>query len=112
MDTTIAIAKRLEALGNPTRLAIYRALVRAGAAGLAVGALQERVGVPASTLSHHLRTLVGVALVTQERQGTSLICRANYPVMNGLVAFLSEECCAESGCAPGAVARSAREEAV
>ncbi|WP_349367679.1 metalloregulator ArsR/SmtB family transcription factor [Salinarimonas sp.] len=111
MDTTIVIAKRLEALGNPTRLAIYRALVRAGEAGLAVGALQERVGVPASTLSHHLRTLVGVALVTQERQGTSLICRANYPVMNGLVAFLSEECCVDSSCAPRPV-RSAREEAV
>ncbi|GGK43624.1 ArsR/SmtB family transcription factor [Salinarimonas ramus] len=100
MDTTTIIAKRLEALGNPTRLGIYRALVRAGDAGLAVGALQERLGTPASTLSHHLRTLVGVALVTQERHGTTLICRANYPVMNGLVAFLSEECCVDSRCGP------------
>lgn len=111
MDTTLSIAKRLEALGNPTRLSIYRALVRAGDGGLTVGALQERIRIPASTLSHHLRALVGVALVTQERQGTTLICRANYPVMNGLVAFLSEECCAESGCGPTS-RRSAREEAV
>lgn len=97
-DTTQSIAKRLEALGNPTRLAIYRALVRAGDGGLAVGGLQEHIGVPASTLSHHLRTLVAVALVTQERHGTTLICRANYPVMNGLVAFLSAECCVDAGC--------------
>ncbi|MGJ3262321.1 MAG: ArsR/SmtB family transcription factor [Salinarimonas sp.] len=110
MDTTLTIAKRLEALGNPTRLSLYRALVRAGDSGLAVGALQERIGIPASTLSHHLRSLVGVALVTQERQGTTLICRANYPVMNGLVAFLSEECCVEAGCGrarpPGARAEA------
>ncbi|WP_372422666.1 ArsR/SmtB family transcription factor [Salinarimonas chemoclinalis] len=111
MDTTLTIAKRLEALGNPTRLSLYRVLVRAGDGGLPVGALQERIGIPASTLSHHLRALVGVALVTQERQGTTLICRANYPVMNELVAFLSQECCVDAGCG-AASARSAREEAV
>jgi len=114
MDTTIVTAKRLEALGNPTRLSIYRALVRAGDNGLAVGGLQERLGIPASTLSHHLRTLVGVDLVTQERQGTTLICRANCAVMTDLVGFLFRECCTEGACLPvGSVYRgSACEEAV
>ena len=88
-------AARLEALGNPTRLKIYRALVRAGEPGQPVGKLQARLGIPASTLSHHLKTLLMVGLVTQERDATTLICRANYPVMDGLIGFLTEECCVE-----------------
>ncbi|MGE0280509.1 MAG: ArsR/SmtB family transcription factor [Rhizobiaceae bacterium] len=92
-------AKQLEALGNPTRLQVYRTLVRAGDAGLAVGRLQERLGIPASTLSHHLQRLIATGLVTQERQATTLICRANYPAMNGLIGFLADECCADAGCA-------------
>jgi ArsR family transcriptional regulator len=92
-------ASRLEALGNPTRLRIYRALVRAGDPGLSVGKLQSRLSVPASTLSHHLKTLIIVGLITQEREATTLICRANYPVMRGLVEFLVAECCTEADCA-------------
>jgi ArsR family transcriptional regulator, arsenate/arsenite/antimonite-responsive transcriptional repressor len=92
-------AKRLEALGNPTRLQVYRTLVRAGDDGLPVGRLQERLGIAASTLSHHLHRLILVGLVTQERQMTTLICRANYAAMNGLVGFLVDECCLDSGCA-------------
>jgi ArsR family transcriptional regulator, arsenate/arsenite/antimonite-responsive transcriptional repressor len=88
-------AARLEALGNPTRLKIYRALVRAGQLGQPVGKLQARLGIPASTLSHHLKSLIIVGLITQERDATTLICRANYPVMDGLIGFLTEECCAE-----------------
>jgi DNA-binding transcriptional ArsR family regulator len=88
-------AARLEALGNPTRLRIYRVLVRAGEPGQSVGKLQARLGTPASTLSHHLKTLLIVGLITQERDGTTLICRANYPVMEGLIDFLTAECCAE-----------------
>lgn len=95
-------ATRLAALGNPTRLRIYRLLVRAGEAGLAVGGIQERLGIPGSTLSHHCKALIAAGLVQQERAGTSLICRANYPVMHGLVAFLAAECCADAGCGPGA----------
>jgi ArsR family transcriptional regulator len=91
-------ARRLEALGNPTRLRIYRTLVRAGDPGLAVGKLQSRLSIPASTLSHHLKTLIIVGLVTQERDATTLICRANYPVMRGLVDFLVAECCTEAAC--------------
>lgn len=91
-------AKQLESLGNTTRLQIYRALVRAGGAGLPVGQIQERLKIPASTLSHHLQRLLLTGLVTQERQATTLICRANYPAMNGLIGFLADECCADSGC--------------
>src|SRR5829696_4318822 len=91
-------AKQLEALGSPTRLQVYRTLVRAGHSGLPVGRLQEKLGVPASTLSHHLHRLILTGLVTQERQATTLICRANYPVMRDLLGFLTEECCADSAC--------------
>ena len=91
-------ASRLEALGNPTRLRIYRTLVKAGDPGLSVGKLQARLGVPASTLSHHLKTLMIVGLITQERDATTLICRASYPAMRGLVGFLVDECCTEADC--------------
>jgi ArsR family transcriptional regulator, arsenate/arsenite/antimonite-responsive transcriptional repressor len=90
-------ARQLEALGNPTRLKVYRVLVRAGDAGLPVGRLQQRVGVAASTLSHHLHRLILTWLVTQERQSTTLICRANYPAMDALLGFLADECCADAG---------------
>lgn len=89
-------AARLEALGNPTRLRIYRALVRAGEGGLTVGALQEKIGIAASTLSHHIKTLVTVGLLTQTREATTLICRTDYEVMNALMGFLASECCADS----------------
>jgi ArsR family transcriptional regulator len=98
-------ATQLEALGNPTRLTIYRTLVRVGESGLPVGQLQARLKVAASTLSHHLQKLIQVDLVTQERQATTLICRANYPVMQALVGFLTEECCVEEkekSCRPDA----------
>jgi DNA-binding transcriptional ArsR family regulator len=96
-------AAHLEALGNPTRLTVYRLLVRAGDAGMTVGRLQERLDIAPSTLSHHLKTLVTVGLVTQERDSTTLICRANYPIMHELVGFLADECCVEGGCPPAAV---------
>lgn len=88
-------AAQLEALGNPTRLLMYRTLVKVGENGLPVGRLQSRLNIAASTLSHHLQKLMQVDLVTQERQATTLICRANYPVMNELLGFLTEECCVE-----------------
>jgi len=96
-------AGQLEALGNPTRLGIYRTLVKVGKAGIPVGRLQSRLGVAASTLSHHLQKLIQVDLVTQERQATTLICRANYPVMETLIGYLTEECCMEErSCKPDA----------
>lgn len=91
-------AKQLEALGNPTRLGVYRILMRAGDAGLPVGQVQERLGIAASTLSHHLHRLILTGLVSQERHATTLICRAQYPAMNALVGFLVDECCADAVC--------------
>ena len=90
-------AARLGALGNATRLRIYRLLVRAGDPGLSMGQLQDRLGIPGSSLSHHCRALVQVALILQERQGTTVLCRANYPVMQGLLADLAAECCVDAG---------------
>ncbi|CAN7765766.1 ArsR/SmtB family transcription factor [Mesorhizobium sp. LjNodule214] len=95
-------AKQLEALGNPTRLKLYRILVRAGEAGRPVGTLQESLGIAASTLSHHLHRLILTGLVTQERQATTLICRANYPIMRDLIGFLADECCADAARNPAA----------
>ncbi|SEB81213.1 ArsR/SmtB family transcription factor [Nitratireductor aquibiodomus] len=89
-------SSQLEALGNPVRLRLYRLLVRAGDEGLAVGALQERLPMPASTLSHHCKKLVETGLITRERQGTTLICRAHYPAMHALIGYLVNECCADS----------------
>jgi DNA-binding transcriptional ArsR family regulator len=88
-------AAHLEALGNPTRLKIYRALVRAGDAGMPVGRLQDRLKIAPSTLSHHIKTLMVVGLINQVRDATTLICHANYDVMRDLVGFLVAECCTE-----------------
>ena len=101
-------AARLEALGNPTRLRIYRALVRAGEEGMAVGKRQDRLDAAASTLSHHLKALVSVGLVTQTREGTTLICHANYPLMRGLIDYMLEECCVEGTCPPDGPAKAVK----
>ena len=89
------VAARLEALGHPTRLRLFRILVRAGAPGLPVGQLQERLEIAPSTLSHHLSKLVAVGLIVRERQATSLICRAEFDRMRELVGALEDECCIE-----------------
>ncbi len=101
-------AARLEALGNPTRLKIYRTLVRAGLEGMAVGRLQARLDIAASTLSHHLKALIGVGLVSQAREGTTLICHANYGLMRGLIEYMVEECCAEGTCDPAVAVKLQR----
>jgi DNA-binding transcriptional ArsR family regulator len=87
-------ARCLEKLGNPTRLEIFRLLVRAGEAGLAVGEVQEHLGIPASTLSHHLSHLVNVGLVRQARESRVLRCTPNFELMDRLMDFLGEQCCA------------------
>ncbi|HZP98788.1 MAG TPA: metalloregulator ArsR/SmtB family transcription factor [Reyranella sp.] len=101
-------AARLEALGNPTRLKIYRTLVRAGTEGMPVGRLQDRLDIAASTLSHHLKTLIGVGLVTQTREGTTLICHTNYGEMRSLLEYMVEECCAEGTCSPAGIIKLPR----
>jgi len=93
-------AKQLEALGNPTRLRIFRELVRAGESGLPVGEIQAILGVPGSTLSHHITRLVACGLLTQERQGRVLVCTNDYHNMNALLAFLRENCCERESVCP------------
>jgi DNA-binding transcriptional ArsR family regulator len=93
--TRVEAAEAFAALGSEVRLAILRALVRAGEAGLPVGALQSRLAIAASTLSHHLRALVQAGILEQTRDGRTLICRARYDRIQGLAAFLVSECCAD-----------------
>ena len=90
-------ANALESLGNETRLSIFRTLVRAGPEGMPVGKLQQRLGVPGSTLSHHISHLVSCDLVSQKREGRVLRCTTNYSKTNELVAFLVKECCQDAG---------------
>jgi ArsR family transcriptional regulator, arsenate/arsenite/antimonite-responsive transcriptional repressor len=103
MDIDIA-ARRLAELGSPTRLQIVRLLVQAGRNGLAIGELQARLGVPASTLAFHLRGLVTAGLVEQEKQGRSVRCTIDSRAINATLAFVKENCCA--GFSTAAPARS------
>lgn len=93
MDIETA-ARGLAELGNTTRLQIVRLLVRAGGDGLAIGELQSRLGVPASTLAFHLRGLVSAGLVAQQRQGRVVRCTPQYEAINATLAFVQEQCCA------------------
>ena len=88
-------AKQLEALGNPTRLAIYRKLVKAGQKGCPVGDIRQALDIPASTLSHHIAKLVQAGLLIQQRDSRSLVCSLNYANMESLMAFLVNNCCSE-----------------
>ena len=93
----------LGALAQEHRLALFRLLVHAGDSGMTAGVIAERLGVPNSSLSFHLAQLRTAGLISQERQHRSLIYRANYPAMNGLVDFLTENCCGGTDCAAPAV---------
>ena len=95
-----AAVTALGALAQEHRLAVFRLLVQAGPEGLAAGAIAERLGIPASSLSFHLAQLSKAGLVGQERRHRSIIYRADYAAMNGLVSYLVENCCAGSDCAP------------
>lgn len=86
-------AKQLEALGNPTRLNIYRYLIQAGSEGVPVGDIQRKLDIPGSTLSHHLTRLVQADLINQNRASRSLYCCANYPAMDSLISYLQYNCC-------------------
>lgn len=85
----------LEALGHPTRLAIYRLLVRAGSEGRPVGKIQAALAAPASTLSHHLKHLEMVGLVVRRREGATHRCVASFLTMDQVLGFLTRECCAD-----------------
>ncbi|HEY8879918.1 MAG TPA: metalloregulator ArsR/SmtB family transcription factor [Roseateles sp.] len=100
------VVKALAALAQPLRLQIFRALVVVGDAGLTPGAMQEGLGVAPATLSFHLKELVNAGLVTQERASRNLIYRAHYEQMNGLLGYLTENCCQGAACAVPSAATS------
>lgn len=85
--------RALDALAHDTRLKVHRLLVRAGADGLSAGFIARRLGLPASSLSFHLMHLQSADLVVQRRAGRSLIYAVNFDSMDGLMAYLQENCC-------------------
>jgi ArsR family transcriptional regulator len=92
--TEAEAAEGFAALGNRARLRLLRLLVRAGDEGMTVGDVGRRMDMPASTLAHHLAALVRAGLVTQEKRGREVICAAEYRVIRGTAAYLTESCCA------------------
>ena len=88
----------LGALAQEHRLALFRLLVQTGPEGQPAGRIAEALGVPNSSLSHHLALLHEAGLVTQRREGRSLIYAADYPAMERLLGFLTENCCAGAAC--------------
>ena len=98
----IDVITALAGLAQETRLDAFRQLVAAGAAGLPVGEIAERLGgVPSATLSFHLTHLRHAGLVTFTRRGRSLIYAVRFDVMNGLMGYLTENCCAGGCCDAG-----------
>lgn len=93
MATLERQAERLAALGHPVRLAILRHVVQGERTGTPAGEIQQALGIPASTLSHHLGTLSAAGLVKVERQGTTLRYRADFDTLRALTAFIWEDCC-------------------
>lgn len=97
----------LNALSHETRLAAFRQLVQAGAEGLAVGELRERLDLPPATLTAHLNVLRAADLVRDRREGRVIRLRAHYAQMNALIAYLTENCCAGTAtCGPATVCKS------
>jgi len=88
-------AQGFAAAGSEPRLEVLLTLVRAGYDGLSVGDIQERMAIPPSTLAHHLRFLAAAGLIVQEKQGRTVINRANFDHIEALAGFLLRECCAD-----------------
>jgi ArsR family transcriptional regulator len=98
-------ADRFKALGHPVRLAILRLIVQGHQEGTPVGEIQAAVGIPGSTLSHHLACLSENGLVLVEREGTTLRYRAHFGALHRLTDYLWQDCCqggpATTDCLPG-----------
>lgn len=92
------VIKALAALAQTNRLQIFRALVVKGNDGLTPAMLAESLGMPANTLSFHLKELMNADLISQERSGRNLIYRAQYDRMNAVLAYLSKNCCQGQTC--------------
>lgn len=99
METKQAILA-LSALAQASRLAIYRLLVEAGPAGMAAGAIGEKLALPAATLSFHLAGLARAGLAKGRQDGRSIIYSVDFERMNELVGYLTENCCAGQSCTP------------
>jgi ArsR family transcriptional regulator len=100
MDAAVAVAA-LGALAHEYRLAVYRLLVECGPDGLPAGAIAERVGLVPSSLTFHVQTLQRAGLITQTRVGRQLFYAADFGEMNGLVDYLTRNCCGgKKSCAP------------
>jgi len=95
----------LSALAQETRLAIYRLLVRAGPQGMAAGSIGEALELAPATLSFHLAGLTRAGLAQSRNEGRFVIYSADYQAMNGLVAFLTENCCGGRSCSPSSGAK-------
>ena len=97
------VVKALAALAQPTRLAIYRLLVERGPDGVAAGELAKKLKVAPATLSFHFRILSHAGLVESRQDGRFVYYSANFTVMNGMVAYLTENCCGGNpdACKPG-----------
>ena len=83
----------LAALAHETRLRVFRMLVQAGREGLTAGNLATKLDLAAPTLSFHLAQLSHANLATARREGRSIIYAANYPAINGLLSYLTDNCC-------------------
>ena len=92
------VIKALAALAHPVRLSVFFFLFMAGAQGLTPSVLAERLGVPATALSFHLKELMHAGLVCQERVSRNLFYRAAYDEMHLLLSYLTENCCAGADC--------------
>lgn len=106
--TESEVVKSLAALAQPVRLQVFRALVIAGPRGMTPSTMAEGVGIPASSLSFHLKELANAGLVTQERASRNLIYRAAFEHMNGLLGYLTENCCEGAACAVDPAATDCR----
>ncbi len=101
---TLAALEALTALSHAPRLAAFRWLVQAGPEGMTVGELRDHLRLPAATLTAHLNILRAAGLVADQREGRAIRLRANYPQMNALLSYLTENCCAgTTACAPPTV---------
>jgi DNA-binding transcriptional ArsR family regulator len=90
------IVQALAALAHETRLALFRMLVEQGPEGLPAGVIAERLGIPPSSLTFHVQHLHRAGLITQRRLSRQLIYAAEFAAMNGLVAYLTENCCGKA----------------
>jgi len=92
------VTKALAALAQPNRLFIFRLLVVKGQQGLTPALLAQELGMPANTLSFHLKELMNADLISQERSGRNLIYRAQFDRMNAVLAYLTQNCCQGDTC--------------